>query len=66
MPFSLYDHVRIQNKGITGEIIDVYRGSDGKLHYNVESDLEGPTSDPDAYNLRWPQFDCVAEQLEKL
>lgn len=66
MSLGLYDHVRIRNKDVTGEIIDIYKNQNGSVYYVVESDIEGPTDDPDAYNIRWPQYDCTADQLEKI
>lgn len=65
--FELGDHVRIKKKNVIGEIIDIYKASDGLTHYNVESDNEGPIDDPEAWNdVRFPQFDCIAEQLERI
>jgi hypothetical protein len=64
--FDLYDRVRIVDKGVIGEIIDIYRGRDGNVYYTVEDLTEGPSSDPDAFNLRFPQYECTAEQLERI
>lgn len=66
MPIDLYDHVRIKDKGVTGEVIDIYEGQDRKTYYIVESDKRGPDSDPDAFDEVWPQYDCLAEQLERI
>lgn len=64
--FAEGDHVRIKNKNVIGEIIDVSKGKDGGICYTVESDEEGYMDDPDAWNLRFPIFECRADQLEKV
>ena len=67
MVFHDLDRVRIKAKGIVGDIIDVYRGDDGRTRYLVEADDEGPIDDPDAWNdVRFPQFNCDEEELELL
>ncbi len=66
MPFELYDHVRIENKDVTGEIIDTYVGKDQKTYYVVESDQRGPVDDPDAFGDEWPQYDCTEDEITKI
>lgn len=67
MEFELYESVRIKGKNIPGTIIDTCIGRyDGKLYYIVESNIQGYTDDPDAYQGEWPIYDCTADQLEKL
>lgn len=60
------DHVRMLHKGQTGVVVDICIGADGKTYYTVETDVEGYTDDPDAYNGEWPLYDCTADQLEKI
>lgn len=66
--FQMGDHVRIRNKNIVGEIIDVSPPhKDGKIWYVVEKDEQGYTDDPDAYRVEgWELYDCTADQLEKI
>lgn len=67
MEFDLYEHVRIKKKNIPGTIIDTCIGRyDDKPYYIVESDVEGYTDDPDAYQGERPIYDCTADQLEKI
>lgn len=61
-----FDRVRIKEKGVIGDVIDIYKAQDGTTLYLVESDKEGPSGDPDAWELRFPIFTCTAEQLEKI
>lgn len=61
------DRVRIIRNGVVGEIIHLYQNQNGIMRYTVESDAEGPIDDPDAWNdVRFPQFICDEDQLEKL
>lgn len=60
------DHVRMLHKGQTGVVVAICDGVDGKTYYTVETDVEGYTDDPDAYNGEWPLYDCTADQLEKI
>lgn len=64
--FNELDHVRMLHKAQTGVIVDICTGKDGKTYYTVETDAEGYTDDPDAYNGQWPLYDCTEDQLEKL
>lgn len=65
MAFSEMDRVRIKEKDIVGEIIDVHATNDGEICYTVECEKEGPIDDPDAWNaVRFPQFICTEDQLE--
>lgn len=66
--FQMSDHVRIRNKNIVGEIIDVSPvHKDGQILYIVEKDEPGYTDDPDAYRIEgWELYECTADQLEKL
>lgn len=65
MKFEELAHVRIKDKNVTGDVIEVYETKDKETRYIVESDSEGPIDDPDAWNdVRFPQFDCSEEQLE--
>lgn len=61
--FEEFETVRIPEKGITGTIIDVRVGSDGRTYYLVENDEWGDVDDPDAWNAGYAIFDCTAEQL---
>ena len=62
--FKEYDHVRIKDKGVAGDIVDIQTSKNGKTCYLVESDKEGFVDDPDVWNLRYPIFTCTADQLE--
>lgn len=64
--FAEFDHVRIPEKDVTGVIVDIYAVKNGMIYYLVESDEEGPSNDPDSWNLRFPIFTCTADQLEKI
>lgn len=67
MKFSEFDHVRIKGKNVTGEIIHAYEDESGHARYTIECDEEGPIDDPDAWNdVRFPQFVCDEDQLEKI
>lgn len=67
-PFQMGDRVRIREKGLVGEIIDVSPvHKDGKTWYIVEKDEPGYTDDPDAYRVAgWELYDCTADQLERI
>lgn len=64
--FEEGDRVRIIEKDVIGEIIDVHTTANGEICYTVESENEGYIDDPDAWNIRFPQFICVAAQLERI
>lgn len=64
MEFNEYDHVRIKNRNVTGIIIDIFEADDGKTYYNVEDDYMNGIDDPDKFD--YPQYDCLAEELEKI
>lgn len=64
--FEMLDHVMMTHKNISGIIVDICEGTNGKTYYTVESDLQGYVDDPDAYPGEWPLYDCTAEQLEKI
>lgn len=66
--FQMGDHVRIRDKNIIGEIIDIGPAhEDGTIVYIVEKDAPGYTDDPDAYRVEgWELHDCTADQLEKI
>ena len=66
MAFQLFDHVRIDDKGVTGDIVDVYEDEDGTSVYVVQSDQKGPANDPDAYPGEHPLYDCKEDQMIKL
>ena len=64
--FAEFDRVRIKSKNVIGEIIDIHKAKDGSTCYTVECEQEGPIDDPDAWNLRFPQFICTVDQLEHI
>lgn len=64
--FAEFDHVLIADTGVTGDIVDVQFMEDGSTIYLVESDQEGPSDDPTAWNLPYPIFTCTADQLVHL
>ena len=64
--FTEYDRVRIKDKDVIGDIVDIRQADDGSLIYLVESDREGPSNDPEAWNLRFPIYTCTGDQLEKI
>lgn len=66
MVFELYDRVLIVDKKVSGEIIDITKGKNGKTYYCVESDTPGYSDDLSAYPGEWPQYECTAEELRKL
>ena len=67
LPKGLYAYDLRGHDDDPGTIIDTCIGRyDGKLYYIVESDVEGYTDDPDAYQGEWPTYDCTADQLEKI
>jgi V8-like Glu-specific endopeptidase len=41
MAFELFDHVRIEHKNVTGNIVDIYPGDDGQPVYTVQSSERG-------------------------
>jgi len=60
-----YDKVRIKSTGIDGEVIDIYRLTNGKTMYTVESDEKGvPGGRGDTDSWKW--FDCTVDELEKI
>ncbi len=61
-----FDRVRIRDKDVVGTVVDIYTADDDTTVYTVESDREGPSNDPEAWNLRFPIFTCTADQLEKI
>lgn len=62
--FAEYDKVRIKDKNIIGDIVEIRKLDDGSMSYLVESDREGPSDDPKAWNLRFPIYTCSEDQLE--
>lgn len=67
LEFEMYEHVRVPHKNVTGQIIHISVGKhDGKYYYTVESDTQGYVDDPDAYPGEWPEYECTADQLEKI
>ena len=66
MTFELFDHVHIENKNVTGNIVDIYYGDDGEPIYTVQSNRRGYVNDPDAYNGDYPLYDCRADQITKV
>lgn len=65
MAFELFDHVRINDKNVTGAIVDIF-DDDGKSVYTVQSDKKGYVDDPDAYPGEYPLYDCTEDRLAKL
>lgn len=65
MAFELFDHVRINDKDLTGVIVDIF-DEDGKSVYTVQSDKKGYIDDPDAYPGEYPLYDCTEDRLVKL
>ena len=65
MAFQLFDHVRINDKDVTGDIVDIY-DDDGTTIYIVQSDKKGHVDDPDAYPGECPLYDCKKDQMTKL
>lgn len=65
MAFQLFDHVRIDDKDVTGDIVDIY-DDDGTTIYTVQSDKKGHVDDPDAYPGERPLYDCKEDQMTKL
>lgn len=61
--FKAFETVRIPAKGITGTIVDVRVGCDGRTYYLVQNDEWGDVDDPEAWNAGYAFFDCTAEQL---
>ena len=61
--FEEFEKVRIPAKGITGTIIDIFIGGDGITYYTVENEAWGDVDDPDAWNIGYAQFTCMAGQL---
>lgn len=64
MSLKEYDHVRIKDKDVTGIIVEIFQKEDGTTVYIVEAD-ERVESD-DSLKIRFPLYDCLAEQLEKI
>ena len=62
-----FDRVRIKATGITGDVIDIYKNSEGQLVYTVEADERGV---PGGYSYGdendWQLFDCLIEEIEKI
>lgn len=65
MAFELFDHVLITDKGVEGDIVDVYTNSNGQNIYTIQSRKEGYVNDPDAYNGEYPLYDCTKEQIKR-
>lgn len=61
--FEEFEKVRIPAKGITGTIIDIFVGNDSVTYYTVENEAWGDVDDPDAWNIGYAQFTCMADQL---
>lgn len=66
MGFQLFDKVRIEDKDVTGTIVDIYTGEDGQPVYTVQSHKRGYVNDPEAYNGDFPLYDRKKDQLTKL
>lgn len=65
--FEEFEHVQLKGKDVTGNIIDIFQGKDGKTYYTFESDTEDPIDHPDAWNdVRFPQLICTEDQLEHI
>jgi len=65
MAFQLFDHVRINDKDVTGDIVDIYDDG-GVTIFTVQSDKRGYIDDPDAYPGERPLYDCREDQITKL
>ena len=64
MSLKEYDHVRIKDKDVTGIIVEIFQKEDGITVYIVEADERSTSGDP--LKIRFPLYDCLAEQLEKI
>lgn len=64
--FAEYDRVRIKDKDVVGDIVELLREEDGTILYMVEADKEGPSGDPNAWDLRFPIYTCSEDQIEKI
>ena len=64
MAFELFDHVLIENKGVEGDIVDIYAKDDGEQAYIVQSRTQGYVNDPDVYDGEYPLYDCTEDQLK--
>lgn len=66
MPFELFERVRIKDKDVTGDIVDIYFDDDGQKVYTVQSQKQGYVNDPDAYTGEYPLYDVHEDRLAKL
>lgn len=66
MAFQLFDRVRINDKGVTGDIVDISSDEDGKTIYTIQSSKRGYVNDPEAYNGDFPLYDCTEDRLTKV
>lgn len=64
MSLKEYDHVRIKDKDVTGIIVEIFQKEDGTTVYIVEADERNTSGD--SLKIRFPLYDCLAEQLEKI
>ena len=64
--FEEFEKVCIPAKGITGTIVDIYKGDDGIPCYLVKNDVWGDVEDIDAWNIGYAFFDCTAAQIVKV
>ncbi len=63
--FKLYDKVKIKKNGITGVIVDIYKGKKG-IMYTIESDTKSSDYSEGDYKSLWPLYDCISDDLECL
>lgn len=66
MAFNLFDRVRIDDKDVVGDIVDISADKDGNPIYTVQSSKRGYVNDPEAYNGDYPLYDCRVDQLTKI
>ena len=64
MSLKEYDHVRIKDKDVTGIIVEIFQKEDGTTVYIVEADERSTSGD--SLKIRFPLYDCLTEQLEKI
>lgn len=59
---KINDKVKIKNKNIKGEIIDIYEVN-GQTYYSVET-IDKKVNEKGGYGVIFPIFDCSADEIE--
>lgn len=66
MAFDLFDTVRIVEKDIVGDVVEVVNGKDGKPYYLVQSDEEASNDNEVLIPGSCPIYECLEDELERV